>query len=134
MSVSKIGIPFTKQAKDTGLFFASDYVVNGLSEEVHRVNYKGKLIYDSPKKLGKQIEYLGLSDYLYNHQDDAKVYLHVECLMGLRGYDGFRACQLYVQAKWMDLDTKHYHVTSSSMSQGEYCEFIKLFSCTCLEY
>lgn len=128
MSVSKKGIPFNKPTKDVGFFFKANYVINGVKEDIANCSW-----FDSPKKLGKQIEYLGLSDYLFNHQDNVKVYLYVECLMGRRGYNGFKACSLYVEATWMDLDAKTYHKTTSNMSQGEYESFIKMLDVTYLE-
>lgn len=134
MSVSKTGIPFDKRFKDSGFFFKANYVINGLnSNEVNKTTYKNKLVYDSPKKLGKQIEYLGLSDYLFNHKINAKVYLYVENLIGERGYNGFKTCNFYVEAKWMDLETRQYHKTSSNMSQGEYWKLMKMLNVTYLE-
>lgn len=129
MSVSKTGIPFNKATKDLGFFFKGNYVINGLNEDIVNSSW-----FDSKKKLGKQIEYLRLDDYLWKHQEDGvKVYLYVECLMGRRGYNGFKACSLYVEATWMDLDTKTYHKTTSNMSQGEYENFINMLNVTYLE-
>lgn len=134
MSVSKKGIQFSKLTKDSGFFFRANYVINGLSEETRRLNYHDELIYDNPKKLGKQIEYLGLSDYLWNHKDNAKVYLYVECVVGRKGYRrGFNACSFYVEAAWMDLETKKYHKQTSNMTQGEYENLMKMLNVTYLE-
>lgn len=129
MGVRKTGIPFDKSIKDAGFLFKANYVVNGLNKDIANKEY-----FDSAKKLDKQFEYLELGDYLYNHKEDkVKVYLYVECLIGRRGYNGFKVCNLYVEAKWMDLDTKTYHKTTSRMSQGEYEKFINMLNVTYLE-
>lgn len=133
MSVRKKGTAFSKETQNEGFFFKANYVIRGLSEETRKLDYMNKLVYDNPKKLGKQIEYLGLSDYLWNHKDNAKVYLYVECVVGRRGYNGFKACNFYVEAAWIDLDTKKYHKETSNMTQGEYESLMKMLNVSFLE-